>query len=288
MFFCILFLLCCGRVFSQGEGTVRSCPGVWINGVCWARSNVDKPGTFVSNPYEYGLLYQWNRKREWYEIPYVETPNWDKSFPEGERWEPANDPCPSGWRVPTVEEFETLKKVVGERGALWKGFEGTKFTDENNGNVIFFPYAGKTTDGYLRSNWVNPKGYYTEGYYWSGTRDLLYPERAWYMCDGGVGNTYTNIGFSIRCVANGEMPECAPVSAHVSADISACDLPYEWEDTTFQKGTETGIYRFQRISTVTGCDSIVYLHLTIQPCNQRCPGVEINGVCWAKSNVDRP
>ena len=40
-------------------------------------------------------------------------------------------------------------------------------------------------------------------------------------------------------------------------------MPYEWCDTTFDVGTKSGTYRFQYISAVTGCDSIVNLHLTV-------------------------
>jgi len=36
--------------------------GVVINGVKWATRNVDKPGTFVANPEDFGMLYQWNRR----------------------------------------------------------------------------------------------------------------------------------------------------------------------------------------------------------------------------------
>jgi gliding motility-associated-like protein len=40
-------------------------------------------------------------------------------------------------------------------------------------------------------------------------------------------------------------------------------LPYTWNDTTFGMGTESGVFRFQYTSALTGCDSIVYLDLTV-------------------------
>ena len=54
-----------GQVFSQiqDESISRYWDGELINGVCWAKSNVDKPGTFASTPEAYGMYYQWNRKK---------------------------------------------------------------------------------------------------------------------------------------------------------------------------------------------------------------------------------
>ena len=46
--------------------------------------------------------------------------------------------------------------------------------------------------------------------------------------------------------------------------ICQSDLPYNWRDTTFLVGTMTGNHVFYR-HTVNGCDSIVTLHLTVNP-----------------------
>ena len=76
-------------------------------------------------------------------------------------------------------------------------------------------------------------------------------------------NTYiefTEIGESVRCVYDWH---CDTLVTNISVSICAKDLPYEWGDTTFDVGTESGTYSFQRISTVTGCDSIVNLNLTV-------------------------
>jgi len=37
--------------------------GVLINGVVWAKCNVDVPGTFTTMPENSGMFYQWNRKK---------------------------------------------------------------------------------------------------------------------------------------------------------------------------------------------------------------------------------
>lgn len=51
-----------------------------------------------------------------------------------------------------------------------------------------------------------------------------------------------------------------------SLRICSADLPYYWDvtDTTFGVGTESGLYRF-RYTNVLGCDSSVYLNLTVNP-----------------------
>ena len=46
--------------------------------------------------------------------------------------------------------------------------------------------------------------------------------------------------------------------------ICQSDLPYTWRDTIFGEGSVTGDYVFHR-STINGCDSIVTLHLTVNP-----------------------
>jgi hypothetical protein len=49
-----------------------------------------------------------------------------------------------------------------------------------------------------------------------------------------------------------------------SVTICESQLPYTWRDTTFQTGTVTNDYVFHR-KTPDGCDSIVTLHLTVDP-----------------------
>ncbi len=53
-------------------------------------------------------------------------------------------------------------------------------------------------------------------------------------------------------------------SENASAVICQNELPYSWRDTTFQVGTESGIYSFVRTSSL-GCDSLVTLALIVNP-----------------------
>jgi len=45
------------------------CKGVEINGVCWAKTNLDVGGKFAANDYDYGGYYQWGRQADGHESP---------------------------------------------------------------------------------------------------------------------------------------------------------------------------------------------------------------------------
>ncbi|MDE7374268.1 MAG: hypothetical protein K2M86_02920, partial [Odoribacter sp.] len=260
--------------------TVKPCPGTLINGVCWAESNVDEPGTFADTPESYGMLYQWNRKKGW---PVTgEVADWDSSMPSGESWEAANDPCPVGWRVPNIEEIKALldeSKVT----SVWTSqneVNGRTFTDGVTGNTIFLPGVHYRDKDQKNANLDEM------GWYWSGELRSNAPHFAEALLFAQKAISSVNFikyyACSVRCVAG-----CYSVVTDTSVTICTNDLPYTWCDTTFDVGTQPGtyLYRFQRTSTVTGCDSIVNLHLTVE---RPCPGVLINGVCWAEYNVDEP
>ena len=148
------------------SGTPSQDESVVINGVRWATCNVDKPGKFASRPEDAGMFYQWNRKKAW-AVTDESVINWDDSTPTGITWEKANDPSPSGWRVPTLEEQKKLldtDKVISELISQ-NGVTGRKFTDKTTGSSIFLPIAG------CRGHVVGTVGYVGKfGYCWSSTQ----------------------------------------------------------------------------------------------------------------------
>ncbi|MDR1714496.1 MAG: Ig domain-containing protein [Prevotella sp.] len=97
--------------------------GITINGVTWATRNVDAPGTFTANVSDVGMLYQWNRKTGWSSTnPPVSSPTgqtWDSSVPTGSTWTADNDPCPSGWRVPSYDDYMALRNTYPGNGSLF-------------------------------------------------------------------------------------------------------------------------------------------------------------------------
>ena len=171
--------------------------GVMINGILWAKYNVDAFGTFAATPESFGMLYQWNRKKAW---PATDTPatGWDSSTPSGESWEEANDPCPAGWRVPTESELSTLCETgkVTHLEAPLNGVNGATFTDKTTNASIFIPYAGYRYDGSGNFGSVA-----SNDYVWSATAFSSYVGYGLSVYGGAMGNGNRSDGFSVRCVA---------------------------------------------------------------------------------------
>lgn len=56
--------------------------------------------------------------------------------------------------------------------------------------------------------------------------------------------------------------------------ICSGDLPFTWRDTTFAEGTLGGTYLFEK-QTASGCDSIVVLHLAVNPTKEESVNLDI-------------
>jgi len=118
------------------EAEARAQGGVFINGVVWATCNVGNPGTFVSNPEDYGRFYSWDE---------------------------AQNVCPQGWRLPTEKEFDNL----GENASVWKN-SGREYA-----NMLFLPAAFITDDKpcgyYWTSDYDNNFRSYTYRYFYQSS-----------------------------------------------------------------------------------------------------------------------
>ena len=165
--FATLFFTACEPKEPKGggddnNGTVPD--EVVINGITWATRNVGGTGAFMTNPEDYGNYFDWQE---------------------------AKNACPSGWRLPTKAEFETLITA----GSIWttqNGKAGRKFGSGNN--TIFMPAAG------VRDGSLSGVGGY--GYYWSSTS--LNSENA-YCWEFSVEYALSDYGYkglsmSVRCV----------------------------------------------------------------------------------------
>lgn len=140
--------------------------GVLINGVTWATRNVDAPGTFAEKPESLGMLYQWNRRIGWSTTePMISSPSgntWNSTAASGSIWITINDPCPSGWHLPTKTDLEKLI-AAGSTWAPRNGVAGRTFG--SGANTIFLPAAGYRSGGTLSQ--VSNLGAYnssTEGF----------------------------------------------------------------------------------------------------------------------------
>lgn len=63
-------------------------------------------------------------------------------------------------------------------------------------------------------------------------------------------------------------------SENNSIIICQNELPYTWRDTTFQIGTQSGVYQFERTS-MSGCDSVVTLALIVRPSYDQFESVDV-------------
>jgi len=131
---------------------------VLINGVKWATRNVGSPGKFVDNPEHYGNYYQWNKGTTDVLAFYFASNYWSSSI-----WRSDNDPSPAGYRVPKMEEIQSLtnSSYVTYEWTTRNGVWGGKFTDKTNGNSIFLPAAGnRSSSGSFFDRGIR-------GYYWT-------------------------------------------------------------------------------------------------------------------------
>ena len=175
---------------------------VKINGIRWATRNVDMPGTFAENPWDAGMFFQWNRRVGWSGTdPLVNSDGgtvWNGTIPDGTAWYPENDPCPTGWRVPTVTEFQSLNSA----GSIWtSNWNGTGVAGRLYGiapNQIFLP-AARARSGSNGAIWAT-----LNGNYWSSTTQTQGGALDLWFGSGHShpGDSVVRVnGYSVRCVA---------------------------------------------------------------------------------------
>ena len=189
--------LCASTAFAQ-ETEVE------INGVTWATRNVGMPGTFVTNPEDAGLFYQWNSKIGWSHIgtpvPSDGTSVWNSDWHGGtaETWEAANDPCPAGWHVASFDDFEKLIATGGE----WTTTPVKGVRYGSGENIVFIPAVA----GFLYRGDGSLETANLQAIYWTSTSyDSDHAYDFYFYKEGGdeeidYENAQHSFGFCIRCV----------------------------------------------------------------------------------------
>ena len=185
--------------------TVDSEKGIEIAGIKWATRNVGAPGTFAATPEDAGMFYQWSRNVGWSATDPLTNSDggttWDGTYPDGNSWEKANDPCPSGWRLPKNIELHHLATTASQWTTL-NDVDGRRFGSLDNS--IFLPAAGYR--GYLTGGLVLDNDYYLGAYWSTELVGSASPTRARFL---GFTSTRVNLisgehrmsGLNIRCVA---------------------------------------------------------------------------------------
>jgi uncharacterized protein (TIGR02145 family) len=184
----------------------------------WAKTNVDAPGTFATNPADFGMFYKWGYRGAWANSGAIV---WDNNPVASAAidWESVYDPCPIGWRVPKRDEFHALLNatrqhsfVGGVTGEWLTAAEAVTAGYGNNpGNVlgtapnlIFLPAAGSR---YTPNNLPVNQG--SSATFYNG--DSPAPGSSYYIIlptstlASGLGVGTGTVGRSVRCVKDDDI-----------------------------------------------------------------------------------
>jgi uncharacterized protein (TIGR02145 family) len=283
--------------------------GVRINGIKWATRNVAAPGYFASSPEDAGMFYQWNRTTGWSTtnpITSTDGSSWDGSWKSGSTaWSTSNNVCPYGWRIPNREEIQNLATVNSEWVTTANGVIGRKFS--NGDNTLFLPAAGHRLGTTSSLDLVDSYGYYWSSYPINSLGEVLLINSAEVISYANVSHSY---GLNVRCVADIDYKfiRVANINlnktAHtffVSEDyllkasvtpVNAIDRVVTWTSgdnskvTVDSNGKITAIAAGTTTITATASGKTATCTVTVKVVSE--DGVMINGVVWAKYNVDAP
>jgi uncharacterized protein (TIGR02145 family) len=166
--------------------------------------------TSSSDSNSYGDLYQWGRNSDGHQCRNSSTTGFLSNFPEqrlnrfiistsppwdwlnpqnNNLWQGINginNPCPTGWRVPTEAEFTA---------------ESNSWTSANStgafGSLLKFPVSGRRSD--FNGNLANEGA---TGFYWTST--VVGGDSRYLILNNSVTYNTTNRagGFSVRCIKN--------------------------------------------------------------------------------------
>jgi uncharacterized protein (TIGR02145 family) len=205
---------------NEKDDNTAVAPNLTVNGVTWADCHVDGNQQFAARPDMYTKFYQWNRSKAW-DADSLTVTGW-VGYPDfvdtASTW--TVNPCPAGWRLPTIAEYVALDSVSGGYyssgeyiGGTWADantrgnavagrFYGpnhvTASLPDNMEGAVFFPASGYRSytngalayQGVLGLGWSSTQVSSTSGY------DLVFNSAVGGPADGNS----KAFGFPVRCV----------------------------------------------------------------------------------------
>jgi uncharacterized protein (TIGR02145 family) len=202
------------------------------NNRCWMDRNLgaSRVATTYNDSAAYGDLFQWGRLDDGHQsrtsgitatlsssnnpghsnfIKSPNSPNDWRSPQNTNLWQGLsgfNNPCPSGWRVPTKTEWQAEKN---------------SWSPQNSSGAYASPLK-LTENGYRAYSDASLHHQGSFGYYWTSTvySDLYSYVLYFYSSDIDISNSYRAQGFSVRCIRDVDAPSI----------ITNCGLPHIGSD----------------------------------------------------------
>ena len=188
-------------------------PGEWRSFMCYNLGAANTSADPFTPSWEInGGYWQWGRKEMAVAGPSgpgseegkeATVSGWNKnSAPDGawkEGVKTVNDPCPSGYRVPTKAEWDAVLKYNSVRNVgTWERSATNFGSGKKIGDQLFLPAAGRRN---RKSGELRYRGVY--GFYWSSSEyGSAYSWNLYFNHgDAGITYDYRIDGLSVRCIA---------------------------------------------------------------------------------------